>query len=245
MAKKEHADDHAKGDHPKGDKAKADKPKGDHAKGEHAKGDRPKADKAKAEPGKPAEKPVTPRLQVQYEKVILPELAKKLGRANRHALPRIQKIVVNMGVGSAITEKKHVEDAAAALAQITGQKAMVTRSRKAIANFRLREDMPIGCKVTLRGPRMYEFLDRLISLALPRVRDFRGLDPNAFDGHGNYSLGLQEQLVFPELNPDKFQRPQGMNVTIVMSTDANDEGRELLRGMGMPFKTEAAAAGKS
>ena len=196
-----------------------------------------KAD-AKAEKAKPQGPPPTPRLQERYLKEIVPALREKLGRTNIHSLPRIQKIVVNMGVGSAITEKKHIEDAAAALATITGQKAMVTRSRKAIANFRLREEMPIGCKVTLRGPRMYEFLDRLISLALPRVRDFRGLDPNAFDGHGNYSLGLQEQLVFPELNPDKFQRPQGMNVTIVMSTNENDEGRELLRHMGMPFKTE-------
>jgi large subunit ribosomal protein L5 len=198
---------------------------------------------AKAEAGKPAGKPPTPRLLERYEKELLPALATKFGRKNRHSLPRIEKIVVNMGVGSAITEKKHIEDAAAALAQITGQKPMITRSRKAIANFRLREEMPIGCKVTLRGLRMYEFLDRLISLALPRVRDFRGLNPNAFDGHGNYSLGLSEQLVFPELNPDKFQRPQGMNVTIVMTTDKNDEGRELLRGMGMPFKTEEEKAG--
>jgi large subunit ribosomal protein L5 len=203
-----------------------------------------KAD-AKAEKAKPQGPPPTPRLQERYQKEIVPALRAKLGRTNIHSLPRIQKIVVNMGVGSAITEKKHIEDAAAALATITGQKAMVTRSRKAIANFRLREEMPIGCKVTLRGPRMYEFLDRLISLALPRVRDFRGLDPNAFDGHGNYSLGLQEQLVFPELNPDKFQRPQGMNVTIVMSTDENDEGRELLRHMGMPFKTETDKQGKA
>ncbi len=205
MSKKEQADAKAEKPH-KGDKPEKSKPDG--GKPEGGKPEKSKGEASKSEPGKPAEKPVTPRLQVHYEKVILPELAKKLGRANRHSLPRIQKIVVNMGVGSAITEKKHVEEAAQALAQITGQKAMVTRSRKAIANFRLREDMPIGCKVTLRGPRMYEFLDRLISLALPRVRDFRGLDPNAFDGHGNYSLGLQEQLVFPELNPDKFQRPR-------------------------------------
>ena len=115
----------------------------------------------------------------------------------------------------------------------------------AIANFRLREDMPIGCKVTLRGLRMYEFLDRLISLALPRVRDFRGLNPNAFDGHGNYSLGLSEQLVFPELNPDKFLRPQGMNVTLVISGGSDDESRELLRAFGMPFKTEEEAGGKA
>jgi large subunit ribosomal protein L5 len=188
---------------------------------------------------------VTPRLLERYEKEIRPALAKKLGRSNPHALPRLQKIVVNMGVGSAISEKKHIEDATAALATITGQKPLVTKSRVAIANFRLREGLAIGCKVTIRGLRMYEFLDRLISLALPRVRDFRGLNPNAFDGHGNYSLGLSEQLVFPELNPDKFLRPQGMNVTLVISGNNNDESRELLRAFGMPFKVEEAQSGKA
>jgi len=183
----------------------------------------------------------TPRLQERYEKQVLPALAEKLGRTNRLSLPRLQKIVINMGVGSAISEKKHLEDAVSALTQISGQKPAVTRSRKSIANFRLREGQEIGCKVTLRGARMYEFLDRLISIALPRVRDFRGLDPNAFDGRGNYSLGLVVQLVFPELNPDKYTRVQGMNITIVISTDSNDESRELLRGMGMPFKVEEAA----
>jgi large subunit ribosomal protein L5 len=186
----------------------------------------------------------TPRLLERYDKEIRPALAKKLGRSNPHALPRLEKIVINMGVGTAIAEKKHIEEASAALAQITGQKALVTKSRVAIANFRLRENMPIGCKVTLRGVRMYEFLDRLISLALPRVRDFRGLNPNAFDGHGNYSLGLSEQLVFPELNPDKFLRPQGMNVTLVISGDNDDESRELLRGFGMPFKVEEKQGGE-
>jgi large subunit ribosomal protein L5 len=187
-----------------------------------------------------------PRLWERYQKEILPALAGKLGRANPHALPRLDKIVVNMGVGSAIAEKKHIEDATAALAEITGQKPLVTKSRQAIANFRLREDMAIGCKVTLRGPRMYEFLDRLISLALPRVRDFRGLNPKAFDGHGNYSLGLSEQLVFPELNPDKFLRTQGMNVTLVIvSSKGDDESRELLRGFGMPFRSEEASPSKA
>lgn len=201
--------------------------------------------KKKAEqPKAPAGKPPTPRLQERYEKELRPELAKKLGRKNPHSLPRLQKIVVNMGVGSAVTEKKHLEDATAALTQITGQKPVVTKARASIAGFKLREGMPIGAKVTLRGARMYEFLDRLISLALPRVRDFRGLDPDAFDGRGNYSLGLSEQLVFPELNPDKFLRPQGMNVCIVMSTDSDDEGRELLRGFGLPFKREEAPAPK-
>ncbi|HXT58635.1 MAG TPA: 50S ribosomal protein L5 [Pirellulales bacterium] len=186
----------------------------------------------------------TPRLQERYQKEVLPGLEKKLGRTNRLSLPRLQKIVINMGVGSAISEKKHLEEAVSALTQISGQKPAVTRSRKSIANFKLREGQEIGCKVTLRGVRMYEFLDRLISIALPRVRDFRGLDPNAFDGRGNYSLGLVEQLVFPELNPDKYTRVQGMNISIVTSTDSNDESRELLRGFGMPFKTEEVAAPK-
>lgn len=197
---------------------------------------------AESAPAAPAGKPAPPRLLVRYENEILPALREKLGRKNRHSLPKLEKIVVNMGVGSAITEKKHMEDAVAALAQITGQKPQIRLSRKAIANFRLREGMEIGCKVTIRGARMYEFLDRLISLALPRVRDFRGLNPNAFDGHGNYSLGLSEQLVFPELNPDKFTRPQGMNVTIVMSTNSNDESRELLKALGLPFKVEETTA---
>jgi large subunit ribosomal protein L5 len=186
----------------------------------------------------------TPRLLERYLKEIRPALAKKLGRANPHALPRLEKIVINMGVGSAITEKKHIDDATAALAQISGQKPLVTKSRVAIANFRLRENMPIGCKVTIRGQRMYEFLDRLISLALPRVRDFRGLSRTAFDGRGNYSLGLSEQLVFPELNPDKFLRPQGMNVTLVISGHNDDESRELLRLFGLPFKIEENQQGK-
>lgn len=200
------------------------------------------AKKSKTAEDAPQVEAVPPRLRERYFKEILPALAKSLNRDNIHALPRLEKVVINMGVGSAISEKKHIEDAAAALSQISGQKALVTKSRKAIANFRLRENLPIGVKVTLRGPRMYEFLDRLISLALPRVRDFRGLNPKAFDGHGNYSLGLSEQLVFPELNPDKFTRPQGMNVTLVISgTKSDDESRELLRAFGMPFKTEEAS----
>ncbi len=142
-----------------------------------------------------------PRLLERYQKQILPEMARRLGRTNRHALPRLEKIVINMGVGAAIGEKKYLEEALDALTQISGQKPVVTMARQSIAGFKLREGMAIGCKVTLRGVRMYEFLDRLVSLALPRVRDFRGLNPDAFDGHGNYSIGLSEQLVFPELNP--------------------------------------------
>ncbi len=184
---------------------------------------------------------MTPRLKEQYEKEILPALVDKLGRKNRLSLPRIEKIVINMGVGSATSEKKHLEEAVNALKQIAGQKPIVTKARKSVAGFRLREGQNIGCKATLRGDRMYEFLDRLISLALPRVRDFRGLNPKAFDRNGNYTLGLSEQLVFPELNPDKFLRTQGMHVTIVTSASNDDDARELLRAFGMPFKTEEAA----
>jgi large subunit ribosomal protein L5 len=183
-----------------------------------------------------------PRLQQKYEQEILPALSEKFGRANRLSLPRLEKIVVNMGVGAAIQDKKYLEMAVDALTQITGQKPIITKSRQAIAGFRLREDMPIGCKVTMRRARMYEFLDRLISLALPRVRDFRGVNPNAFDGRGNYSLGLTEQLVFPELNPDKFTRVQGMNITMVTTTHSDDEARELLRLFGLPFRQEGATA---
>ncbi|GIW94652.1 MAG: 50S ribosomal protein L5 [Pirellulaceae bacterium] len=183
-----------------------------------------------------------PRFLERYQKQVLPALAEKLGRSNPLSLPRLEKIVVNMGVGSAIQDKKDLELAMDALAQITGQKPVITKARKSISSFRLRKGMAIGCKVTLRGKRMYEFLERLIVLALPRVRDFRGLSDQAFDGHGNYSLGLSEQLVFPELNPDKYPKVQGMNITIVTTTDSDDEARELLRLMGMPFRRQAGSA---
>jgi large subunit ribosomal protein L5 len=186
---------------------------------------------------------MAPRLKEKYENEVLPALRQELGRDNRMALPNLEKIVINMGVGSAITEKKHLEDAVEALRQITGQKPVITTARKAIAGFRLRDGMPIGCKVTLRKQRMWEFLDRLVSLAVPRVRDFRGLSTTAFDGQGNYSMGLVEQLVFPELNPDKFTRVQGMNICFVTSTSSDDEGRLLLKLLGMPFKRESDAAG--
>ncbi len=183
-----------------------------------------------------------PRLYDHYLETVLPQMKQELGRTNPMSLPKLQKIIVNMGVGSAIADKKNLEEAVDALTQITGQKPIVTQARRSIAGFRLREGMPIGCKVTLRRARMFEFLDRLISLALPRVRDFRGLNPDAFDGSGNYNVGLTEQLVFPELNPDKYTRPQGMNVTIVTSTDSDDEARIMLKGFGMPFRTDERKA---
>ena len=178
------------------------------------------------------------RLSEYYKSDVLPELKQKFGRENVHSLPRLEKIVINMGVGSAVQDKKELADASAAMALIAGQKPVITKARKSIANFRLREGQAIGCKVTLRGERMYEFMDRLLSLALPRVRDFRGISSKAFDGRGNYSLGLNEYGVFPELNPDKFTRTQGMNIVFVTSTENDNEGRELLRMFGMPFKDE-------
>ncbi len=186
---------------------------------------------------------MVPRLQEKYEQEILPALREQLQRQNRLELPRLQKIVLNMGVGEATQDKKFLESAVEALTQIAGQKPIITKARKSVANFRLREGQSIGCKVTLRRQRMYEFLDRLIAVVLPRVRDFRGVSDTAFDGNGNYSLGLTEQLVFPELNPDKFTRVQGMNITFVTSTDSNDEARELLRLFGMPFRQAESSAG--
>jgi large subunit ribosomal protein L5 len=177
------------------------------------------------------------RLLEQYRGEIAPKLEKSLGRPNRLSLPRLDKIVVNMGVGSAVQDRKLLEEAAGHLAQITGQRPQITRARKAVSGFRLREGMEIGCKVTLRGRRMYEFLDRLITLALPRVRDFRGLNPNAFDGHGNYSLGLNEQVVFPEIDPDKVTHTQGMNIVLVTTARNDQEAYQLLREFGMPFRT--------
>jgi large subunit ribosomal protein L5 len=178
------------------------------------------------------------RLMERYQKEIATRLAEKLGRKNTLSLPRLQKIVVNMGVGKALQDKNRMEQAAENLTSITGQRAQVTKSKVAVSGFRLREGNEIGCRVTLRGRRMYEFLDRLISIAMPRIRDFRGVNPKSFDGNGNYSLGLTEQMVFPEIDPDKVTFTQGMDVTFVTSTRNDDEARELLRLFGMPFREE-------
>ena len=176
------------------------------------------------------------RLLEYYRKDVVPLLQKELGRDNIHSLPKLEKVIVSMGVGKSIQDRKILEEAVDHLTQLTGQKPQITRARKSISAFRLREGMEVGCRVTLRGRRMYEFLDRLINLALPRVRDFRGVNPKSFDGRGNYSLGLNEQLVFPEVDPDKVKHVQGMNITIVTTTNSNDEARLLLREMGMPFR---------
>jgi large subunit ribosomal protein L5 len=176
------------------------------------------------------------RLMERYQKEIIKRLGEKLGRTNPMSLPRLQKIVVNMGVGKALAEKTRMEQSAEQLTQITGQRAQVTKAKVAVSGFRLRQGNEIGCRVTLRGRRMYEFLDRLISIALPRIRDFRGVNPKSFDGHGNYSMGLSEQMVFPEIDPDKVTFTQGMDITFVTSTNNDDEARELLRSFGMPFR---------
>jgi large subunit ribosomal protein L5 len=178
------------------------------------------------------------RLHDRYQKEITPRLAERFGRKNILSLPRLQKIVVNMGVGKALQDKNRMEQSAEQLSQITGQKALVTKAKQAVSGFRLRENQEIGCKVTLRGQRMYEFLDRLISVALPRIRDFRGVNPKSFDGNGNYTMGLSEQMVFPEIDPDKVTFTQGMDITFVTSTSNDDEARELLRHFGMPFREE-------
>jgi len=172
----------------------------------------------------------------RYNTEIVPRLAEKLGRKNRLSLPRLQKIVINMGVGKALQDKNRMEQAADQLTLIAGQKAQITKAKKAVSGFRLREGNEIGCRVTLRGRRMYEFLDRFISIALPRIRDFRGVNPKSFDGNGNYNMGLAEQMVFPEIDPDKVTFTQGMDVTFVTSTRSDDEARELLRAFGMPFR---------
>ena len=177
-----------------------------------------------------------PRLQSKYETEILSKLKEELGRENLLSLPRLEKVVINMGVGSSVQEKKHVEEAQQSLTMLAGQKAVVTRARKSIANFRLREGMPIGAKVTLRKAQMYEFLDRLINLALPRVRDFRGIPTKSFDGRGNYSMGLNEQLVFPEIVIDDVKNINGMDITIVTSANTDEEAKALLSEFGFPFK---------
>ena len=176
------------------------------------------------------------RLKARYRSEIAPALKSQFGYKNVMQIPTLTKIVVNMGVGDAARDSKLIEGAIRDLAAITGQKPQVTRSRKSIAQFKLRENMPIGAHVTLRGDRMWEFLDRLVSISLPRIRDFRGLSAKQFDGHGNYTFGLTEQVVFPEIDQDKIDRPRGMDITVVTTATTDEEGRALLRLLGFPFK---------
>ncbi len=176
-----------------------------------------------------------PRLKARYQNEVLPALQRELGMSNPMRVPRLEKIVVNTGVGEAIRDAKLLDAVLEDLATITGQKAAVTRARKSIANFKLRAGMPIGAKVTVRGNRMWEFLDRLLATALPRIRDFRGLNPDAFDGSGNFTLGVTEQLIFPEIDYDKVVKVRGMDITVVTTAEDDDEARALLRALGFPF----------
>jgi large subunit ribosomal protein L5 len=206
----------------------------------------PKAEPvAKAEPAETAKvekkaakkdsQPYIPRLRRDYDERIVPAMTERFGYKNRMEVPRLDKIVINMGVGDATQDKKRVETAAAEMQAISGQKAVITKAKKSIAQFKLREGMPIGCKVTLRRERMYEFLDRLVTIALPRVRDFRGLNPRSFDGRGNYALGLKEQIIFPEINYDQIDQVRGMDVIITTTANTDEEARELLRLLNFPF----------
>ena len=176
------------------------------------------------------------RLQEDYLTRIVPELQAKLGRTNIHSIPRLQKIVVSMGVGEAVNDRKRLDQAAEQLMQLSGQKAQISRAKKSVSGFRLREGQPIGCRVTLRGKRMFDFLDRLITLALPRVRDFRGVNDKSFDGRGNYSMGITEQIIYPEIDIDKVSKIMGMDITFVTSANTDAEAFALLKEIGIPFK---------
>ena len=176
------------------------------------------------------------RLLEKYNNSVRTELANKFAYKSSMQIPRLEKFVINMGVGDAVANSKVLDDAVEELTLIAGQKPVITKAKKSIANFKLREGMPIGCKVTLRGERMYEFFDKLVSISLPRVRDFRGINPNAFDGRGNYTLGVKEQLIFPEINFDKVKKVRGMDIVIVTTAATDEEGRALLTLMGMPFR---------
>jgi large subunit ribosomal protein L5 len=192
--------------------------------------DKPATKKKAAQSGPP------PRLRDLYRNEVVPRMMKEFSYANPMQVPRVERVVLNVGMGEAIQNVKLLDSAVAELALITGQKPVVTRAKKAIAGFKLREGMPIGAKVTLRGSRMYEFLDRLLNISLPRIRDFRGVSPKAFDGRGNYTFGLKEQLTFPEIKYDDVAAIHGMDITIVTSAQRNDEAKSLLAHMGMPFR---------
>ena len=233
-----------KSDAPKGDKAKQPRPQhpgGVEPKAKAAKG----ADKGADKGAKPAAKQAnpkqslagyTPRLRKHYDEVVRPKLVEEFGYTNPMQVPGIEKITLNMGVGESTADSKKATVAAADLALIAGQKPVITKARKAISQFKVRENMPIGAKVTLRKVRMYEFLDRLVNIALPRVRDFRGLNPKSFDGRGNYALGIKEHLVFPEINYDKVEQVWGMDVIIATTAKTDDEARALLRHFNFPFR---------
>jgi large subunit ribosomal protein L5 len=214
--------------------AKAPKDGAGKGKGRDGKG-APKGEKAAAPPA-PRPKDYRPRMKTHYEKVVREEMKKQFGYENAMQIPRIDKIVLNMGVGEAVNDRKKVDSAAKDLGMIAGQRAVITRARKSIATYKVRDDMPIGAKVTLRGDRMYEFVDRLVTIALPRVKDFRGLNPKSFDGRGNFAMGLKEHIVFPEIDYDQVDEVWGMDVIVCTTASSDDEARALLRGFNFPFR---------
>lgn len=186
-----------------------------------------------------------PRLKTKYDAEIAPAMQAKFGYRNVMEIPKIEKITLNMGVGEASQDKKKVQTAAAEMEKIAGQKPVITKAKKSIAQFKLREGMPIGCKVTLRRERMYEFLDRLVTIAMPRIRDFRGLNPKSFDGRGNYAMGLKEQIIFPEISYDQIDKVRGLDIIVTTTARTDDEARELLRLFGFPFPQDAAQEAKA
>jgi len=182
----------------------------------------------------------TPRMKQRYNDVIVKAMTEKFGYKNRMEVPKLEKITLNMGVGEASQDKKKVQTAAEEMMAIAGQKPVITKAKKSIAQFKLRDGMPIGCKVNLRRDRMYEFLDRLVTIAMPRIRDFRGLNPKSFDGNGNYAMGIKEQIIFPEISYDKIEKVRGMDIIVTTTAKTDDEARELLRLFGFPFPAEQA-----
>ena len=221
------------GDKPRSEKAAKGEKGAAKGKGDQG-GKAPKAEKVARSP---RPKDYKPRLKSHYEKVVRDEMSKQFGYKNLMQIPRVEKVVLNMGVGEAVNDRKKVDAAAKDLAMISGQRPVITRARKSIATYKLREGMPIGAKVTLRGDRMYEFLDRLVTIALPRVKDFRGLNPKSFDGRGNFALGLREHIVFPEINYDDVDEIWGMDVIVCTSAQSDEEARVLLRGFNFPFRS--------
>jgi large subunit ribosomal protein L5 len=239
MAEKEKPAKAAKGEKAGGEKKP---PRGQPQPGKGAKAAAPKGEKGAPRPDKstaPSPRPAgyRPRMKTHYEKVVRAELAKTFGYENPMQIPRVEKVVLNMGVGEAVNDRKKVDAAAKDLAMIAGQRPIVTHARKSVAVFKLRDGMPIGAKVTLRGDRMYEFLDRLVTIALPRVKDFRGLNPKSFDGRGNFAMGLKEHIVFPEIDYDAVDQIWGLDVIVCTSAKTDDEARALLRGFDFPFRT--------
>jgi large subunit ribosomal protein L5 len=223
-----------------GDKAAAAKPAGDKAgrpAGASGKGRDKGRPEASPSGGAPIKRTAPPRLRTLYAKEVIPRLMKEFGHKNQMQVPKVVKITINMGLGEAIANPKIIDHAIEEVRSISGQQPVVTKAKKSIATFKLREGQKIGCMVTLRRERMWEFLDRLVSFALPRVRDFKGISPRSFDGRGNFSMGVREQIIFPEINYDRIDKIKGMNISIVTTATTDDEGRALLRYLGMPFRS--------